>query len=104
MILVHSSPKSGLILCYVVDFYYRSGGDGGWGCGFKNIQTLCSALLRHRSLRDAMFEGNAWAFVVVLQPAPARLVGQGFVPSIPVLQSHIDYAHAQGYDPGAQIG
>jgi hypothetical protein len=77
-----------LRLCDSFDFYYRSGGDGGWGCGLKNTQTMCSSLIRHPVLSPTLFDG------------------QGIIPSIPVLQASIDYAHAAGYDPtgAAQLG
>jgi len=33
-------------------------GDGGFGCGYKNIQTLCSALMQFPLYRQVLFDGE----------------------------------------------
>lgn len=35
------------LTCSTVDHYASTYGDKGWGCGFRNIQMMLSALLRH---------------------------------------------------------
>jgi len=50
-------PELQVYLCNPVQFYFRSRGDGGFGCGYKNIQTLCSALMQFPLFREALFEG-----------------------------------------------
>ena len=44
-------------LCNPIQFFYRSKGDGGFGCGYKNIQTLSSALLQFDLYREVLFDG-----------------------------------------------
>ncbi|CAM6082885.1 unnamed protein product [Calypogeia fissa] len=60
--------------------------DLGWGCGWRNIQILCSFLLAEDlEARDVLFSGA------------------GFVPDIPALQIWLEIAWAKGFDkPGAE--
>ena len=60
--------------------------DMGWGCGWRNIQMLCSYLLSEDAeVREAVF-GSA-----------------GFVPDIPALQTWMEIAWAKGFDvPGGE--
>ncbi|XP_069028138.1 zinc finger-containing ubiquitin peptidase 1 isoform X1 [Embiotoca jacksoni] len=61
------------------DHYCSSGGDKGWGCGYRNLQMMLSSL---QSLD---------AYTPVLQ--------ERTVPSIPRLQSMIEEAWKEGLDP-----
>ncbi|KAM7274819.1 hypothetical protein ACFE04_016685 [Oxalis oulophora] len=60
--------------------------DVGWGCGWRNIQMLCSHLLSQRQeMRNVLFGGS------------------GLVPDIPVLQRWLEIAWEKGFDvPGSQ--
>lgn len=61
------------------DHYCSSAGDKGWGCGYRNLQILLSALLRMDTYRPFIPE-------------------QG-IPSIPQLQRLIEEAWREGLDP-----
>uniref|UniRef100_A0A1D1YG17 Zinc finger with UFM1-specific peptidase domain protein n=1 Tax=Anthurium amnicola TaxID=1678845 RepID=A0A1D1YG17_9ARAE len=60
--------------------------DSGWGCGWRNIQMLCSHLMMERQeAKEVMFGGS------------------GFVPDIPSLQRWLEIAWERGFDgPGAK--
>jgi len=40
------------------DHYASTVGDAGWGCGYRNLQMLISALLRIDVYRTVMFSGE----------------------------------------------
>lgn len=40
------------------DHYASTVGDAGWGCGYRNLQMLVSALLRIDVYRPVMFTGE----------------------------------------------
>ena len=40
------------------DHYASTVGDAGWGCGYRNLQMLFSALLRVDIYRPVMFSGE----------------------------------------------
>lgn len=50
-------------------------------CGYRNLQMLASALLRHPDYARALFGGS------------------GFVPQVQFLQRWIEWAWSQGFDP-----
>ncbi|KAK7317051.1 hypothetical protein RJT34_00964 [Clitoria ternatea] len=70
---------------YVDHFQCLDSEDAGWGCGWRNIQMLCSHLLDQRhEARKALFGGS------------------GFVPDIPSLQRWLEVAWEKGFDePGS---
>jgi hypothetical protein len=66
-----------------VDHYQATKSDSGWGCGWRNIQMMCSYLLAqqdHADMREIMFGGA------------------GFVPNISALQRWLEVAWAKGFD------
>uniref|UniRef100_A0A3B4DV75 Zinc finger-containing ubiquitin peptidase 1 n=1 Tax=Pygocentrus nattereri TaxID=42514 RepID=A0A3B4DV75_PYGNA len=67
-------------LCAETDHYSTSGGDKGWGCGYRNFQMLLSALKRMEQYT-----------------APNTLPDS--LPSIPRVQALIEAAWAEGIDP-----
>jgi len=65
----------------VCDHVTQRGSEGaGWACGYRNIQMLCSALIRNPRYRPVLFDGS------------------GAIPDIPTLQRWIEYAWGCGYD------
>ncbi|EFJ45715.1 hypothetical protein VOLCADRAFT_63303 [Volvox carteri f. nagariensis] len=69
------------LLCCPVQHFSATGSDRGWGCGWRNIQMISSALmLRDDRLRRAMYGGA------------------GFVPDIASLQAWLESAWAAGFD------
>ncbi|KAE8602615.1 hypothetical protein XENTR_v10014055 [Xenopus tropicalis] len=67
-------------LCSNLDHFSNSSGDKGWGCGFRNFQMLLSSLL----LNDAYHN--------CLQACRS-------IPCIPKIQSMIEDAWKEGFDP-----
>ncbi|GLI65824.1 hypothetical protein VaNZ11_009453, partial [Volvox africanus] len=68
-------------LCGPLQHFSATALDRGWGCGWRNIQMLSSALLvRDKTLRTAMYGGA------------------GYVPDIPSLQAWLESAWAAGFD------
>uniref|UniRef100_A0A8D0HFP7 Zinc finger-containing ubiquitin peptidase 1 n=1 Tax=Sphenodon punctatus TaxID=8508 RepID=A0A8D0HFP7_SPHPU len=63
-----------------VDHFSFSLGDRGWGCGYRNFQMLLSSLLRNGTFNDCLKGINA-------------------IPCIPKLQSLIEDAWKEGFDP-----
>uniref|UniRef100_A0A8C6ZA31 Zinc finger-containing ubiquitin peptidase 1 n=1 Tax=Nothoprocta perdicaria TaxID=30464 RepID=A0A8C6ZA31_NOTPE len=63
-----------------VDHFHSSLGDKGWGCGYRNFQMLLSSLLQNSSYDDC-------------------LRGIVLTPSIPKIQSMIEDAWKEGFDP-----
>lgn len=62
------------------DHYASTVGDAGWGCGYRNLQMLISALLKMDTYRPVMYS-----------------VGEK-VPSIPRIQQFIEAAWTSGFD------
>jgi len=69
-----------MYICTGVEHYASGYGDGGWGCGYRNMQMLCTYLLQFKTFKNQLFEGC------------------GFVPSIPGLQVWLEKAWAKGID------
>ena len=74
-------------------FATLDGHDGGFGCGWRNLQMLCGHLL------GAPGDTGAAA-------RAALFAGAGFVPDVPSLQAWLETAWGQGFDPegAAQLG
>ncbi|KAK7301036.1 hypothetical protein RJT34_11891 [Clitoria ternatea] len=70
---------------YIDHFQSIESEDVGWGCGWRNVQMLCSHLLAQRpEAREVLFGGS------------------GFVPDIPSLQRWLEFAWERGFDaPGS---
>lgn len=66
-------------LSTVVDHFHSSFGDKGWGCGYRNFQMLLSSLLQNEVYSDCL-KGMS-------------------VPCIPKIQSMIEDAWNEGFDP-----
>ncbi|XP_066229501.1 zinc finger-containing ubiquitin peptidase 1 isoform X1 [Saccopteryx leptura] len=66
-------------LSTVVDHFHSSFGDKGWGCGYRNFQMLLSSLLQNDAYDDCL-KGMS-------------------VPCIPKIQSLIEDAWREGFDP-----
>ncbi|XP_047715261.1 zinc finger-containing ubiquitin peptidase 1 isoform X2 [Prionailurus viverrinus] len=62
-----------------VDHFHSSFGDKGWGCGYRNFQMLLSSLLRNDAYDDCL-KGMS-------------------IPCIPKIQSMIEDAWKEGFDP-----
>uniref|UniRef100_A0A4W2FGZ3 Zinc finger-containing ubiquitin peptidase 1 n=1 Tax=Bos indicus x Bos taurus TaxID=30522 RepID=A0A4W2FGZ3_BOBOX len=62
-----------------VDHFHSSFGDKGWGCGYRNFQMLLSSLLQNDAYDDSL-KGMS-------------------VPCIPKIQSMIEDAWKEGFDP-----
>lgn len=79
-----SSASSAVVLSgYIEHFESKLTEDLGWGCGWRNIQMMCSYLLArqdHADMREIMFGGA------------------GFVPNISALQRWLEVAWAKGFD------
>ncbi|XP_039236058.1 zinc finger-containing ubiquitin peptidase 1 isoform X2 [Pipra filicauda] len=63
-----------------VDHFHSSLGDRGWGCGYRNFQMLLSSLLQNSLYRDCLTDTT-------------------LIPSIPKIQSMIEDAWREGFDP-----
>jgi hypothetical protein len=62
-------------------FYSQKGSYGAaWSCGYRNIQMLCSSLVRIEEYRLVLFEGD------------------GTIPDVPGVQRWIERAWAAGFD------
>ncbi|XP_037699493.1 zinc finger-containing ubiquitin peptidase 1 isoform X2 [Choloepus didactylus] len=66
-------------LSTVVDHFHSSLGDKGWGCGYRNFQMLLSSLLQNDAYDDCL-KGMS-------------------IPCIPKIQSMIEDAWREGFDP-----
>uniref|UniRef100_A0A4X1TCB1 Zinc finger-containing ubiquitin peptidase 1 n=3 Tax=Sus scrofa TaxID=9823 RepID=A0A4X1TCB1_PIG len=66
-------------LSTVVDHFHSSFGDKGWGCGYRNFQMLLSSLLQNDAYGDCLKDMS--------------------VPCIPKIQSMIEDAWKEGFDP-----
>ncbi|XP_062835735.1 zinc finger-containing ubiquitin peptidase 1 isoform X2 [Anolis carolinensis] len=63
-----------------VDHFHFCSGDKGWGCGYRNFQMLLSSLLRNSIYKDYLKENSS-------------------IPCIPKIQSLIEDAWKEGFDP-----
>ncbi|XP_014820054.1 PREDICTED: zinc finger with UFM1-specific peptidase domain protein isoform X2 [Calidris pugnax] len=63
-----------------VDHFHSSLGDRGWGCGYRNFQMLLSSLLQNSLYNDCLRDTTS-------------------IPSIPKIQSMIEDAWREGFDP-----
>ncbi|XP_032909550.1 zinc finger-containing ubiquitin peptidase 1 isoform X1 [Catharus ustulatus] len=63
-----------------VDHFHSSLGDRGWGCGYRNFQMLLSSLLQNSFYNDCLRDTT-------------------LIPSIPKIQSMIEDAWREGFDP-----
>ncbi|KYO18890.1 zinc finger with UFM1-specific peptidase domain protein isoform A [Alligator mississippiensis] len=63
-----------------VDHFSSSLGDRGWGCGYRNFQMLLSSLLKNDMYNDCLQDHT-------------------LIPSIPKIQSMIEDAWKEGFDP-----
>nr|XP_041571066.1 zinc finger-containing ubiquitin peptidase 1 isoform X2 [Taeniopygia guttata] len=63
-----------------VDHFHSSLGDRGWGCGYRNFQMLLSSLLQNSFYNDCLRDTT-------------------LIPSIPKIQSMIEDAWKEGFDP-----
>ncbi|XP_064912794.1 zinc finger-containing ubiquitin peptidase 1 [Columba livia] len=63
-----------------VDHFHSSVGDRGWGCGYRNFQMLLSSLLQNSLYNDCLRDTT-------------------LIPSIPKIQSMIEDAWREGFDP-----
>ncbi|XP_071405051.1 zinc finger-containing ubiquitin peptidase 1 isoform X3 [Pithys albifrons albifrons] len=63
-----------------VDHFHSSLGDRGWGCGYRNFQMLLSSLLQNSLYSDCLRDTT-------------------LIPSIPKIQSMIEDAWREGFDP-----
>ncbi|XP_075563237.1 zinc finger-containing ubiquitin peptidase 1 [Pelecanus crispus] len=63
-----------------VDHFHSSLGDRGWGCGYRNFQMLLSSLLQNSLYNDSLRDTTR-------------------IPSIPKIQSMIEDAWKEGFDP-----
>ncbi|XP_041043097.1 zinc finger-containing ubiquitin peptidase 1 isoform X2 [Carcharodon carcharias] len=68
-----------VFLCAETDHYHASLGDKGWGCGYRNFQMLFSSLMKMEGYKRELHD----------------LV----IPCIPKLQSMIEEAWKDGFDP-----
>lgn len=66
-------------LSAAVDHFHSSLGDKGWGCGYRNFQMLLSSLLQNEAYNECL-KGMS-------------------VPCIPKIQSMIEDAWKEGFDP-----
>ncbi|XP_075780149.1 zinc finger-containing ubiquitin peptidase 1 isoform X1 [Pelodiscus sinensis] len=63
-----------------VDHFHSSLGDRGWGCGYRNFQMLLSSLLKNDMYNDCLKDIT-------------------LIPCIPKIQSMIEDAWKEGFDP-----
>ncbi|KAF7254278.1 Zinc finger-containing ubiquitin peptidase 1 [Varanus komodoensis] len=62
------------------DHFHCSFGDKGWGCGYRNFQMMFSSLLRNSTYKDTLKDNSS-------------------IPCIPKIQSLIEEAWKEGFDP-----
>ncbi|KAM8952987.1 zinc finger-containing ubiquitin peptidase 1 [Pelodytes ibericus] len=76
-----SAPEVNRVwLCSHLDHFSNSGGDKGWGCGFRNFQMLLSSMLLNDAFKN-------------------RLQDCRSIPCIPKIQCMIENAWKEGFDP-----
>jgi len=86
----------GCLLVADADHYASTHGDTGWGCGYRNLQLLLSALSRHADYGRALRNSG------LLPSTSSSSSSEGLahpVPSIPRLQELIERAWESGFDP-----
>jgi len=81
-----ASPSA--FVCGDADHYSSTHGDRGWGCGYRNLQLLLSALARRDRYAAALRSAG-------LLPNAGH---QYAVPSLPRLQELIEAAWEAGFD------
>eukprot|EP01102_Stenamoeba_stenopodia_P004874 TRINITY_DN1531_c0_g3_i2.p1 TRINITY_DN1531_c0_g3~~TRINITY_DN1531_c0_g3_i2.p1 ORF type:complete len:378 (+),score=69.21 TRINITY_DN1531_c0_g3_i2:477-1610(+) len=86
-LLVKAAATTGsrFYLCSEMDHYASGPGDFGWGCGYRNIQMLSSALMRSSIYKASLFGGL------------------GYVPGVGALQTRIEEAWNAGYDAAGSL-
>ncbi|KAM4043300.1 zinc finger-containing ubiquitin peptidase 1 isoform 2-T3 [Anomaloglossus baeobatrachus] len=67
-------------LCSPLDHLSSSGGDKGWGCGFRNFQMLFSSVFLSDTYKDFLPDNR-------------------YIPCIPKIQALIEDAWKEGFDP-----
>ncbi|KAM4772167.1 zinc finger-containing ubiquitin peptidase 1 [Rhinophrynus dorsalis] len=67
-------------LCSQLDHFSNSPGDKGWGCGFRNFQMIFSSLLQNYIYKNDLKDYRS-------------------IPCIPKIQSMIEDAWKEGFDP-----
>ncbi|KAG8582534.1 hypothetical protein GDO81_008095 [Engystomops pustulosus] len=67
-------------LCCPLDHFSNSAGDKGWGCGFRNFQMLLSSVLFNDTYKHFLQDCR-------------------YIPCIPKIQSMIEDAWKEGFDP-----
>ncbi|ETE63552.1 Zinc finger with UFM1-specific peptidase domain protein [Ophiophagus hannah] len=98
-----------------VDHFHCSLGDKGWGCGYRNFQILFSSLLRNNSYKDCLkglyfvtqfsLQIKATYFkldlhrVLYFKYYPLSCLDISSVPCIPKIQTQIEDAWKEGFDP-----
>eukprot|EP00741_Cyanophora_paradoxa_P012800 tig00020629_g12364.t1 len=75
-----ANPAARCLLAGPCDLFTWGPGDAGWGCGYRNLQILCSWLVRLPEYRPHLFDGS------------------GEIPSLPRLQGYIEAAWRAGFD------
>ncbi|XP_069582287.1 zinc finger-containing ubiquitin peptidase 1 [Ranitomeya imitator] len=76
-----ASPEVNRVwLCSPLDHFSSSGGDKGWGCGFRNFQMLLSSVLLSDTYKDFLQDHR-------------------YIPCIPKIQALIEEAWKEGFDP-----
>lgn len=89
------------------DHFCSSVGDRGWGCGYRNLQMLLSALHRLETFASVLqgnrphpvTSGGAALVVGEVLKQCGRCPPEGTVPSIPQLQRMVEGAWKEGLDP-----
>ncbi|XP_065223512.1 zinc finger-containing ubiquitin peptidase 1-like isoform X2 [Planococcus citri] len=79
-------------VCFNMDFYSATYGDRGWGCGYRNLQMLLSALWRNATYGELLNMQFCSRFGM-----EKMYVGNA-MPSISKLQQLIEWAWEQGFD------
>eukprot|EP00054_Salpingoeca_dolichothecata_P025060 m.172920 g.172920 ORF g.172920 m.172920 type:complete len:738 (+) comp25229_c0_seq2:30-2243(+) len=75
-------------MCRHADHFEQNWTDGSWACGYRNIQILCSSLMRKEEYRNVLFQNCGFE--------GTKPHG---VPTVPCLQHCIEAAWEAGYDP-----
>ncbi|XP_071662708.1 zinc finger-containing ubiquitin peptidase 1 isoform X1 [Patagioenas fasciata] len=87
-----------------VDHFHSSVGDRGWGCGYRNFQMLLSSLLQNSLYNDCLRARLTRSMI----PIKCLLhhwnllwkeSDTALIPSIPKIQSMIEDAWREGFDP-----
>lgn len=91
-----------VLLCGATDHYGSDSGDKGWGCGWRNIQMMCSFLLHFDDYKKALFGGCGYVPTVVGKEITIKYELNCFS----VLQEWLENAWAKGFDTqgASQLG